>query len=675
MRQGIRFETLRAVARVMVGLLAVGGAATVLPAAAAPLPVADFFRPAALSELTMSPSGKYISALVVVGDGRKQLAVLDPSDLSKSRIVASTKDADVRDPRWVNDERLVFTIYDRKDSLLNYHYAALLAVNASGSDAARFLVRPFWSPESTGMRTSERTLAPNHRLHSVLRDGSNDVIVEEYVFDQLGDIDHVGLKRLDTVTGLARSLTQGAPRGAIDWALDSAGKPRVVRALQGPTEALYWKATPDAEWSKVQEVERASSGGLADPLYVDAGNRLFANARADAAEDNSSLITVAMAADGVKSEPLLSASGYDIDATLVLNRQGAVLGLRYLTDARATYWIDPGLKKIQDQVNAVLPGSVNEIDCGDCEHREKVLVTSWSDRQPESFWLFDVATARLQPIGSSRPWIKPATMAQRDLVRIDVRDGLSMPVHVTRPKGAKGPQPSVVLVHGGPFLRGGEWKWDEDSQFLASRGYVVIEPEFRGSAGFGYRHYRAGWKQWGLKMQDDVADAAQWAIKQGYADPTRVCIAGASYGGYATLMGLIRNPELFRCGFEWAGVTDIDLMYSINWSDTSVDLMKYNMPSRVGDPVKDAAQLAATSPIRLADKLTQPLLMAYGGLDQRVPIEHGTLFRDAVRKHNKQVEWIDYPDEGHGWATLTTDVDFWTRVETFLDKNLRGAAP
>ena len=231
----------------------------------------------------------------------------------------------------------------------------------------------------------------------------------------------------------------------------------------------------------------------------------------------------------------------------------------------------------------------------------------------------------------------------------------------------------VVLVHGGPWVRGGEWEWEPQSQFLASRGYVVIEPEFRGSVGFGFKHFRSSWKQWGLTMQDDVADAAQWAIKQGYADPKRVCIAGASYGGYATLMGLIRNPELFRCGVEWVGVTDIDLMYSITWSDASDRWKRYGMPRMVGDRKQDAAQLAATSPIKLADKVTQPLLMAYGGVDERVPIEHGTQFRDAVRKTNQKVEWVVYADEGHGWLLPANRIDFWTRVERFLDKNLKNA--
>ena len=259
------------------------------------------------------------------------------------------------------------------------------------------------------------------------------------------------------------------------------------------------------------------------------------------------------------------------------------------------------------------------------------------------------------------------------MVRIKTRDGLSMPVHVTRPVGVQGSAPMVVLVHGGPWVRGGEWHWDADSQFLASRGYVVVEPEFRGSAGFGWRFFRASWKQWGLAMQDDVADATLWAVKQGYADPKRICIAGGSYGGYATLMGLIRNPELFRCGVDYFGVTDINLMYSITWSDFSDQYQRYGMPRMVGDQKADAAQLAATSPIRLASRVTQPLLMAYGGADRRVPIDHGTQFRNAVRETNKQVDWVVYSEEGHGFRLPANEIDFWTRVDKFLDQNLKNA--
>jgi dipeptidyl aminopeptidase/acylaminoacyl peptidase len=199
---------------------------------------------------------------------------------------------------------------------------------------------------------------------------------------------------------------------------------------------------------------------------------------------------------------------------------------------------------------------------------------------------------------------------------------------------------------------------------------LVVETEFRGSDGFGTRHLKAGFKEWGLKMQDDVADATEWAVKSGLAQAGRICIAGASYGGYATLMGLLRYPDLYRCGFEWVGVTDIGLMYSISWSDLSDAWLRYGLPVLVGDPDKDAERLKATSPLYQAEAIRQPILMAYGGADRRVPIEHGRKFRAAVERHNKAVEWIEYPTEGHGWLTTANEVDFWGRVEKFLDRNI-----
>jgi dipeptidyl aminopeptidase/acylaminoacyl peptidase len=262
-------------------------------------------------------------------------------------------------------------------------------------------------------------------------------------------------------------------------------------------------------------------------------------------------------------------------------------------------------------------------------------------------------------------------MAERDFVRLPARDGLSIPMHVTKPAG-KGPWPTVVLVHGGPWVRGGSWQWTGESQFLASRGYLVLEPEFRGSRGYGQKHEHAGYKQWGLKMQDDVTDATRWAIDKKLADPQRVCLAGASYGGYATLIGLIREPALYRCGVAWIAVTDINLMYDISWSDTSEEFKRYGMPVRVGDQVKDAAQLEETSPVKQAHRLKQPLLLAFGAADRRVPLDHGTRFRDAVSKTNTQVEWVVYNNEGHGFSKPENRFDFYERMERFLATHLQA---
>ena len=182
-------------------------------------------------------------------------------------------------------------------------------------------------------------------------------------------------------------------------------------------------------------------------------------------------------------------------------------------------------------------------------------------------------------------------------------------------------------------------------------------------------------KQWGLAMQDDLADAVDWAVKKGWTDPDRVCIAGASYGGYAALMGLVRHHDKYRCAINWVGVTDIDLMYSIHWSDTTDQWKRQGMPLLIGDRANDADQLRAASPVRQADKLRRPVLMAYGLDDPRVPLDHGVAMKDALERHKQAVEWITYPDEGHGWLRLETEIDFWTRVEKFLGRHIGGVAP
>jgi dienelactone hydrolase len=453
------------------------------------------------------------------------------------------------------------------------------------------------------------------------------------------EFSHINLFRLNTRTGQLLNLSAGAPEHVEAWTVDRAGEPRFVVTTFEGKEALHWKRNESSSWTKIYEAP--SAVGVGGPVYVESDSRVYAVARVGPNTDVNSLVALnpgAAVAGKFVVEPLLTAPGFDFRGSVVHKRSGPVLGVNYLTEARATHWFDPAMKKIQQQVDTLLPATNNLLACGDCENIENVLVTSSSDRSPLVYRIFHVSKGTLEPMAAARPWIKPQEMAMTDMVRISARDGLSIPVYVTRPLGQKAAGPTVVLVHGGPWVRGIEWKWRDEVEFLASRGYVVIEPESRGSTGYGEKLYRAGWKHWGLAMQDDVADAA-----------------------------------LFRCGVEWAGVTDIDLMYSIHWSDLHSEYKSYGMPVLIGDREKDAAQLAATSPIKLAAKITQPLFMAYGGVDRRVPIDHGTQMRDAIAKTNSKVEWKVYAEEGHGWMQPATDFDFWKRVETFLDKNLKNA--
>jgi dipeptidyl aminopeptidase/acylaminoacyl peptidase len=304
-----------------------------------------------------------------------------------------------------------------------------------------------------------------------------------------------------------------------------------------------------------------------------------------------------------------------------------------------------------------------------------VLVKSWSDREPGQFWVYRPAGSQWRLIARVRRDVDAKAMAGLTLHRFKARDGLEIPVWVTRPdvgEASAGPRPAVVLVHGGPWVRGGHWQWDEDAQFLASRGYVVIEPEFRGSAGYGRRHFEAGWRQWGLAMQDDLTDALQWAVDQGWVDKSRVCIAGASYGGYAALMGLVRYPDTFRCGIAWVAVTDPRLLYDLAWlSDMSDEVRRYRLPTLVGDRVADSERLAAVAPLMQAAQIRAPLLLAYGGQDRRVPLAHGERLRDALKSAGRDPEWVVYADEGHGWLRPQNRYDFARRVERFLAQHLR----
>ena len=343
--------------------------------------------------------------------------------------------------------------------------------------------------------------------------------------------------------------------------------------------------------------------------------------------------------------------------------------MRYQTDAEGVAWFDDDMKALQVKLDASLPGRINRLDPASCGCSSKVLVTSYSDRQPAQFLIFDRGNGTLRQIGSSRRNIDARQAAATDFFRIKARDGLEIPVYVTKPAG-KGPWPTVVLVHGGPFLRGWAWEWDGESQFLAARGYLVVKPEFRGSNGYGDALRIAGYRQWGLKMQDDIADATRWAAAQGMADPDRTCIAGGSYGGYATLMGLVRYRELYRCGVAWSAVTDLSLLHDIYWSDMDANYRDNGMPLLVGDVDKDAAQFAATSPLQQAAHIDRPLLLAHGGIDRRVPIDQATKLLNALRSHHAPVEWIEYKDEAHGWFKPQTRTDFYDRMAAFLDQNI-----
>ncbi len=657
------FPTLFALA---LGLAAVQGA----HAASAPPPAEAFFENPAFTGARLSPSGKFLAAKVAKKGEHTILVVVDLAT-QKTVPVAHFDDTDIYHVRWVNDERLLFDTAELDAAQREIVKGpGLYAVNRDGSKFRQLAVR------FNSFMTSDATdkMLPWHTF-MMDQDGAQDsefVYVKNYVLGGPGVVRRVELLRLNTLTGGSRSVS--TPGDAKGWLLDQAGEPRLAYTYAEDTTSIHLREGDS--WRKLASFSSHNGGSQEmDVIAFGGGSTLYVNA--SHGQDKTALYRYDSATGKLDEEPLVDLDGYDFDGSLVI-RNGKLLGVHYLRDSQGSAWMDPAMQAVQAEIDKRLPGLVNMIELPKDPQAENVLVRAYSDVQPAIYLVYNRASKALQKVGETHPGIQSTMMGKQITFSYAARDGLQIPAMLTLPQGGKGKKlPMVVMVHGGPYVRGSEWGWEADAQFLASRGYAVMSPEFRGSTGFGAKHFHAGWKQWGLKMQDDIADAVKWAVDKGYADPKRVCIMGGSYGGYAAMMGLVKDPQLFQCGVNYAGVTDIQLMYTGHWwytSDLSDEAKRYSMPDMVGDPVKDAEQFKATSPIQQAHRIKSPLLLVYGGNDQRVPLIHGIRFRDAVSAVNKDVEWVEYPEEGHGWQKPKNRIDFWTRVERFLDRNIGAGA-
>ena len=645
------------------------------PAAAQPaaLPTAEsFVRAPQLVSATLSPSGERVALIVTTPAGRRVLAVRSLAEGGSTRTVAAFEDADIQRAHWVNDDRLAYEAF-QPGAEIEEGGAGTFAVDHDGGNVRELIV---WRSSNAivGSRIERRGLPYGWFVWGTLDDGSDDILVFRRTTDASGDGLLGALARLNTRTGGLTTLSTGAPPFASNWVLDSQRQLRVVSTARDGRSRLHWKKPGSDTWAVVLDEPLLDAGALM-PRFLENDGTLIVEGRNG--RDTSALFALDLATGKLDPEPLVALAGFDLAPQLETDsRTRQVVGVHTRAARPASVWFDERLDAIQAAVDAALPGRFNRLHCGRCQSTRHFIVFSQSDTHPGEFLHYDHGQRKLQALGSRKPWVAPAQQGRSTFHRIAARDGLSLPLVVTHPPGVAPdarpavPLPTVVLVHGGPWVRGSDLRWDGEAQFLASRGYLVLQVDFRGSEGYGWRHFQAGWKQWGTAMQDDLADAVAWAAQQGLSDPRRVCLMGASYGGYASLMSLIRHPQVYRCGVSFAGVTDIGLLYTARWGDIGDQSKRFTMPVLVGDPKADAELLKAASPLARVAEIQRPVLLAWGLLDRRVPPEHADRFVKAARAAGVKIETLSWGEEGHGFFSTKNEADFLRRVETFLAREL-----
>jgi dipeptidyl aminopeptidase/acylaminoacyl peptidase len=630
---------------------------------AAELPVETFFRNYEHNEALLSPDGDFLAALAPDGN-RVGLAIVDLKNKTAHWAFAD-KYADVASFFWITTNRLGFKL-----SHDGYIESGLMAVDLDGKRATR-LIGARGKVEQFGRRL--RVDWGTHFL-SLLPGSSDEFLVTSLEKSQQADsatlLRFADIYRMNFFTG-DKSLEVKNPGHVIRWVVDEHGVVRAGLAFNLTRFQVLYRDKAGAPWEQLADYNYDERGIV--PVGVTADNRTLLVA-SDGGEDHTALYTFDPKAKKVL-ELAFRHPDADVDEA-IFSPKHQLVGVICETDKPEVYWFEPKRAEWQKAVDKALTNTVNLLVSGSRDG-SKILLLASSDRTPGTYYMLHTETMRLEKLFDRAEWIHAEEMAEMKPIQFKARDGLTINGYLTLPKGGSGKNlPLIVNPHGGPQARD-VWGFDPEVQFLANRGYAVLRVNFRGSTGYGRTFLRAGNREWGLKQQDDITDAVKWAIERGIADPTRICIYGASYGGFAALRGLETTPELYRCGISYAGVIDIEttLEHHLDWVMRNpvprLQIQEAGIMDMLGGRKEQKEHWKDISPISHVDQIQVPAFLAYSEYDSRVPIAPARTLAKELKKRGKLYDFMVKDNEDHGFHQEENKIVLWKKVDEFLKATMQ----
>lgn len=612
--------------------------------------------------MQLAPDGKHLAFLSVLGFGKVGVALMDLTT-GKYEALVSAWDENIKTFFWKGSDYIVY------------------AGDIGGEESYAWRSIPIQPPKS-GKR---RVVALSEAYRERYNEEANFMnVIDQLKFDSRKMLIYgrsgkgsstLGMMLIDVSSGRRATVGDYDPvehdydvayNDTEDLA-DNLGRLRARTRMDGrATVVVEVRPEPGGRYEKVAEFPMNKGGW--DLLFFAADNEtlyLFSRERSDTRTLYSFNVRTRQL-----SAPIFQAPAGEITRVLTSWDRSKLYGVLYEADKPRLEYFDAGRRQLQKAIDASLPDTFNLIVSSSADE-QILLILSSSDRDPGTYYVFDRPHGRISPVGKVKSAIKPEQMRPMVPVAFTARDGLVINGYLTRPAGSTDQRvPLIIHPHGGPYGIRDSWGFDPSVQFLANRGYAVLQVNYRGSGGYGSRFEEAGYQEWGGKMQDDLTDAVKWAVDQGIADPARVAIYGASYGGYAALAGLVFSPELYCCGANYLGPSDLGLLVGLGKGRSRSESNQAFFSLMIGD---NRQVLAARSPVNHIERLRAPLFNAYGYNDSRVDFRHWTRLEEKLKREKKAYEILVEDNEGHGFQNEKNRMAFYRRLESFFARYLAPA--